>query len=117
MLRLVLAAASPVLARWLEESPVDQVEILLTDSSPQEITWLGRRRGHGFLLWHVCGLSVADPGFPPVNLDPGSRTHISESLLNIFKKIWFINTNVPKFLVNLLHFFLYLFKNRIFSYV
>jgi hypothetical protein len=30
MLRLVLAAASPLLARWLEESPAaDQVEILL----------------------------------------------------------------------------------------
>jgi hypothetical protein len=27
MLRFVLAAASPVLARWLEESPADQVEI------------------------------------------------------------------------------------------
>ncbi len=32
MLRLVLAAASALLARLLEESPADQVEILLTDS-------------------------------------------------------------------------------------
>ncbi len=29
MLRLVLAAAYPLLARWLEDSPADQVEILL----------------------------------------------------------------------------------------
>ncbi len=29
MLRLALAAASPVLAPWLEESPADRVEILL----------------------------------------------------------------------------------------
>ena len=51
--RMVLAAASPLLSACLTTClEEEEVEILVTDTTHQEISWLGRRRGQlAAVLW------------------------------------------------------------------
>jgi hypothetical protein len=45
LFRMVLAAVSPMLKECLTNSEEEEVEIFITDTTPQDIAWIGRNNG------------------------------------------------------------------------